>query len=282
MAPGQPGQRTALSPAVLARLAQLGGLIDDARYTALLRKRIDELTGSELQLLPGLAGARNLAIVVEAVRRLDEQLRLGLSACDACLPAVAGGHVERAETLVTELERYALAVQELAAARHAIDRALQSAGIMRYRSLPTFHGLYRAAAIGDRLLEEGVPARARGVAQSVRRELAMLFGQAGQASSPCTACGTTPMELDEDTACLGALRESGHRELARRLACDVAARRARRPRDDEPAGGSAAAAQPPGPEDLVHRSRRVADQVRTHAAAMSMATARTTGEERDP
>lgn len=285
MAPGQPGHRTSLSPAVLVRLAHLGGLIDDARYTTSLRKRIDELTGSELQLLPGLAGARNLAVVVEVVRRLDEQLRLGLSACDACVPAVAGGHVERAETSVTELERYALAVQELATARHAIDGALQSANLTSYRSLPTFHGLYRAVATGDRLLADGAPARALGVAQGVQRELAILFERQSGASHTCHACcGDVRSQLGDEAACVDALRDSAHRELASRLACDIAARRARRPRHDEPAGGSAAA-QPPGPEDLVRRSGRVADQARTHAAAlraMRMMTARTAGEEKDP
>ena len=251
--------------ALEARLQHVVGQIDDAAYTAVLRISIDELSGAAVELRTALGPARNLPLVVAALHELDEHLGRGLRGCEAGLPADAGREVESAERCHGLLADYAHAVQEIAAVHTALDDALRSAGITAYRNLPTFHGLYRAVdVVGRRLVAEGKPRRALGIAQTARRELTALLERHSGATHTCRACrGAALVQLDDDAARFDALRAAGYDALANRLACDLAARRERSldgvplPRVD----GSG----PHAPDALMLRSARIAEQARTCA-----------------
>lgn len=280
------------------RLQHLLGLIDDARYGAMLRERVDQLAGAAIQMRPALGSARHARAVVEALHKLDEELGLALRACESGLPADAGRHVECAEHEFAALRSYTLAVQELAAVNDEIDEAVRAIDLADYRALPALSGLYRAVGHGRCLVDERAPARALGIAQTVRRELARLFGPQSGSGHSCVVCRSAPgretaqrdvtpesagarSEAQRPAALIAALRASGHHELARRLACDIAAREAR---PASAGSGYSSAEHASRAQQLISRSQRLAEHARADAQALRstvIAPDRSTGKEEE-
>ena len=228
--------------------------------TAVLRARIDELAGSAHRRAVELGGVRDRPAVDAAVRGVQEALEAGLRACLTCQPDDAARHLARAEAALRELANHASALHELAAARAAVDDALRSVGIADYRGVATFRGLDHALAEGARLFDAGAAVRALGVARTVRRELAALFAPGG-ADHACRICrGALPAPPDEHTARLAALRAAGRGALASRLACDLAAARARR------------RSAPRARDELQRRGQRIAKRARACAARHAATT----------
>ena len=94
------------------RLQHAVGLIDDARYAAMLRARIDEISDAVRLLVPTLGPARSLPAVTEVLRRLGDELGQGLRSCLAGRPVDGGRHV-------VEMHRVGVFEPQLAAAVHA-------------------------------------------------------------------------------------------------------------------------------------------------------------------